>query len=104
MNTLTSGSRARTTASTCFGQFQNSDRTSPVPTWYSASGFTTPVARAASNTAHDGPAASESPPTQRRSGAVAVGVDRFGARRVVVRFGVAVVGPVDGEDGDVAPW
>src|SRR5262245_24690432 len=86
MKTLTCGSRARTTASMCFGQSQNSLRTSPVPTWYSASGLTTPVLLAATKTAQDGPAASESPPTHRRSGVAAVGVASalLVVRRVVV--------------------
>ena len=106
MKMLICGSRARTTASMCFGQSQNSLRTRPVPTWYSACGVITPVSVASTKTAHDGPAASESPPTQRRSGAAAVGVSMgvvplpaFDAAVVVV--GVASV-DVDGDD-DVSP-
>src|SRR6478752_6596335 len=106
MKMLTWGSRARTTASMCLFQSQNSWRTRPVPTWYSACGVITPVSVASTNTAHDGPAASESPPTQSRSGAAAVGVSTgvvplpaFDAA-VVVGVGVDDDGA---DDDDVSP-
>ena len=92
----------------CFGQSQNSLRTRPVPTWYSACGLITPVSVASTNTAHEGPAASESPPTQSRSGAAAVGVSvgvfprPADAAAVVVVVGVDDVSPVGVAD-DVSP-
>jgi hypothetical protein len=75
-----------------------------VPTWYSACGVMTPVSVASTNTAHDGPAANESPPTQSRSGAVAVGVSVGVVPLPAFDLAVVVVGvagvDVDGDDDD----
>ncbi len=100
MKMLISGSRARMTASMCLGQSQNSLRTRPVPTWYSACGVITPVSVASTKTAHDGPAASESPPTQRRSGAAAVGVGKGVVPPPALDRAVVVVG-VDDDEGSL---